>query len=210
MKKNTKSCLIIAGLILALPAYGAIKLYLDGPYYGIRTTASLEEAHLRAITSFIEGDRFGYSRFKRSVYWNDMMVTYDNREFHTQGIRLIGLTPEYGSRYFTDGAPNKKAERLNKSNRELTPPELDAIKHIRTHSTFAEIPEYYSDSSVTRIIAPIHAQRECLKCHDIELGELLGAMDYYLVEVETYEPKPIQSTDSSSTTLSGRNPDNNP
>ncbi len=198
---------MITGLILSLPAFGAIKLYLDAPYYGIRNRASLEEAHQRAITSFIEGDRFGYSRFKRSVYWNDMTVAYDGRDFHTKAIRLIGLTPEYGSRYFTDGAPNKKAARLNKSSRELTFPELDAIQHIKNNSTFAEIPKYYSDSLVTHIIAPIHAKRECLKCHDIKLGDLLGAMDYYLVEIEFYEPKSTLPDKSSSASLSDENPD---
>ena len=180
---KTKNILLIVGLILSLPAIAISTHYINDHYSGIRTTSSLEKAHLRAITSFMEGDNFGFSRFKRNVYWNDMTVSYDGKKFSSKTINLIGLTPEYGTHYYLNSHPDKKSSLLKKSSRQLTFPELNAIKQLRNHSAFAEVPQD-EESYITHIIAPIPAKKECLNCHDVEPGELLGAFDYHLIEME--------------------------
>ncbi|MFK5923344.1 MAG: hypothetical protein QM496_14295 [Verrucomicrobiota bacterium] len=112
-----------------------------------------------------------------------MNVSYNDKRFVSKTISLIGLTPEYGEHYYLASHPDKKSSLLKKSNRRLTFPELEAIKQLRKHSTFAEVTQD-EETYITHILAPIPAKKECLKCHDVEPGELLGAFDYHLIEME--------------------------
>lgn len=183
IKQKTKNLFLLTGLILSVPAYAITTRYINNHYSGIRTTSSLGKAHTRALTSFMEGDNFGVSRFKQSVYWNDMRVSYNGKRFVSKTISLIGLTPEYGEHYYPANHPDKKSSLLKKSSRQLTVPELETIKQLRKNPAFAEVPQN-EESYITHILAPIPAKKECLKCHDVEPGELLGAFDYHLIEIE--------------------------
>ncbi len=86
-----------------------------------------------------------------------MRVSYRDKKFVSKTISLIGLTPEYGEHYYLASHPDKKSSLSKKSNRRLTFPELETIKQLRKHSTFAEVTQD-EETYITHILAPIPAK----------------------------------------------------
>ncbi len=73
--------MIVFGAIIAICSFPVSQFIHNGPYSGVRSGSPLEQAHQRAVNSFVEVDNFGLSRFKRSVYWNETAITHDERDF---------------------------------------------------------------------------------------------------------------------------------
>lgn len=178
---------MIVGLaILAVifnPFLLMIPMIASGRYEGMRQRAPFEEAHQRAVVNFVESQGFGLSRIRKAGLWNEHTVSFEGKIYDPHEIRLIGMTPEYGPRLFTDMHPPKIKEIPDSPSRPLTPNELEALERLRRGEsrteTFPPDPEQHAEG--IRVMAPLFATQDCLKCHSVALGEMLGAFDYHLI-----------------------------
>ncbi len=194
MKKYFKRSLVLAlllGLLTFLfPEWLVIPMllvgYLEVPHY----KSPFPEAHARAVRSFVDSRGFGHGRFGRSGYWNELSVLLEGDYLRPQNVNLIGLTPEYGDRFF-EGRMPKKTELTTAKTRKLSAEEAAAVAQIRAGTapwvrlpaaweTFVGPPPEHSYKTV-HIIAPITADSSCLECHHVKQGALLGAFDYEMM-----------------------------
>jgi|GEM_PF-1599326 len=183
---------IFVVLVLILSPVWFPVVYLLGlvVFYGYTTPRSntpFPEAHQKAITTFVESAGFGGSRMRESKYWFEFSVLFEGARYSKKDIFLLGLTPEYGDRYFTRSVPRK--EDLPKAtHRSLTSEEAQAVAKLRAGEPWVKLevppnPEKYTIGLI-RVIAPIFAQQSCLECHEVKEGTLLGAFDYEFFKLE--------------------------
>lgn len=154
---------------------------LTGYYTGYEQGVPFADAHQKAVRTFVAGGNFGHSRFVRSTQWNVWTIQWKDDQHGLESIRLIGLVPEKGERYFEKPYLPKKTSLETAVHRELSSEEKAAIQKIRSQSLpWIEMP--VSTDSVekvrVRIIAPVHADKSCLECHEVQVGAILGAFDY--------------------------------
>lgn len=167
-------------------------LFASGYYEDHQSRIPLKDAHQRAVKTFVESKGFGRFRFRRAGLWNAYSISYNDRIYETETIRLIGLTPEFGERLFPFRYPPKKNDIPDVESRVLTTEESNAIKRLRAGEVEqVELPpENATDldslqvPGSVRVLAPIISTKDCLKCHDGEVGEVLGAFDYFLDPVD--------------------------
>lgn len=178
------SALVIVGLVILI-LLAPILLVTVGLWDVPHSSAPFDEAHDRAVTTFVKSEGFGISRFRKSGLWNEHSVEYQGADYFPFKIRLIGTTREFGARLFTDSRPPRKDRISESPTRDLTPHELIAIERLRTRQTRREElePEDAADpdDEEKRVIAPIFASDDCLKCHQASVGEMLGAFEYTLM-----------------------------
>ena len=192
--------LLMAGVlwVFILMFFPAILLwigYLTWPHQ----KAPFAEAHQRAINSFVASKGFGIDRFgKRPDFWQESSVVFEEALYSPAGIRLIGLTPENGERLFDFSYPPKKETLLMAKHRPLNSDESEAVKRLREGQPWAKFlvkpPPKKEYDTTLRVIAPIFAQKSCLECHDVKEGALLGAFDYWLIEMEE-QAHPSETTE---------------
>jgi len=156
-------------------------LVLIGHYDVPRKNSPLLEAHERATNSFIESEGFGISRFSPTKLWNEISVSFRGQEYRIKNVNLIGLTPEHGSRIFTDHFPPRKYELKDSDSRPLIEAEVNALELLRSGS-ISEVT--ISDENRFRVILPLFATKTCLECHSVDEGDMLGAFDYSLSQFE--------------------------
>ncbi len=185
--KITVLCLVVLLVVLLAPLLKPIILYSVGHYEGIKRGTPFEEAHTKAINSFVEEKGFGVSRFRRADLWNEWSVIYDQKEYEVFHIRLIGLSSEYGERLFHQSRPPKKTDLAAASSRPLTPEESLKLSAFSGGSIESiELPPdlTFQDgiwSETPRVAAPIFASEDCMRCHEGEVGTVLGAFEYFLI-----------------------------
>lgn len=140
------------------------------------------EAHQTAVTTFVQNEGFGIARLKKAGLWNIISVMWKDEEYSVYPVRLIGTTKEQGYRLFPDNVPPRKKKIRTTENRLLTESEHSAIDQLRSNSSqMIELPpEDRSKKKSLRLFAPILATKDCLKCHDCNEGDMLGAFDYHL------------------------------
>lgn len=158
-----------------------------------RSKSPFLEAHQRAITTFVDSAGFGGARLRESKYWFDFSLILEGLEYQARDIQLLGLTSEYGDRYYT-GLQPKKNKLANATHRPLTTEEKEAVTRLRAGEAWVKLavpPNPAEDTSEhIRVIAPIFAQASCLECHEVKTGALLGAFDYHLRHFPPREPTP--------------------
>ena len=182
-----KNLIIAIGFILGVVVFVVVSnpfllMFLGGDYESARTKTPLNSAHERAVNTFVESESFGIERFRKADLWNDLTVSHQGEVFRPKEIRLIGVTPEYGQRLFTEGRPPLKEEISVAPFRPLNKQEILAIQNLNSMETeFEELP-LDSDERVKsiRVLLPIFARRDCISCHSVEVGDMLGAFDYVL------------------------------
>lgn len=166
----------------------SVGVYLKLNYVGYRNNSPFEEAHARAIQTFVDERGFGIGRMKEKEYWNDSSVVIGNDFYDVESVQLIGATEDYGLRYYTARYPSKKKEMSSKEFREPSLEEQSALNSLKTGGVFFVKSEVKAGEIIygedTRVIAPLFARESCLKCHEVEVGDLLGAFDYRLTKVE--------------------------
>ena len=117
-------------------------------------------------------------------------MNLEGEEWAVDNLILVGSSQEYGERSFEE-LSQRWSQRLRKSElgeakpRPLSEAEAQAIRELRMgKKEWVEVKgkKLLSDSDhwKRRIFAPILAQESCLKCHEAEVGDLLGAFDYHL------------------------------
>ena len=177
--------------VLKWGALGAVLYLIVGfvrfkmTYASFRHDSPFEEAHGRAVRSFVDGAGFGVFRFRKKEHWNDHSVNLDGDTYEVRTVQLIGATAEEGPRYFESfREPPRKEDVLETPHRILTAREQEIIGILRRKEVAyvkEVVIEDREDEEVdTRVIAPLFARENCLKCHEAEVGELLGAFDYRL------------------------------
>lgn len=171
------------GLFVVLAFVGFLIYHFNFVVSGPRIKTPFGEAHERAVKTFFEGEGFGIRRFRKKEYFHESSVMMDGKEWHVEGVSLIGATDEYGERYFTEQwVPLKK--RVGETNhRKLTKWEAGAIADLRKGEekhVVSDKEDLEWGTTSRHVIAPIRAKETCLKCHEAEEGDVLGAMDYLL------------------------------
>ncbi|MES2736930.1 MAG: hypothetical protein V4672_11465 [Verrucomicrobiota bacterium] len=185
--KNQKGfrvvCFMIGlGILLAIsPFLWAFLGLLTGYYTGYKHGVPFADAHQKAIRTFVAGGNFGHSRFARSTQWDVWSIQWKDDHYRLESIRLMGLVPEKGERYFEKPYLPKKTSLETAVHRELSSEEKAAIQKIRSQSLpWIEMPAPTDsvEKVRVRIIAPVHADKSCLECHEVQVGAILGAFDY--------------------------------
>ena len=202
-KKCLVSLAVIFCVIILLVVINPFFLYLPGMllgyYEGPTSRTPFQKAHERAVRTFVENEGFGFARFSKKGLWNVLSVQWEGEEFRCFRIRLIGTDPEYGDRFFQDDHPPRKANFEDFKHRDLTRLELEAVEKLRSKEF--EVVELRLENKrefekgAKRVMAPIIATRECLECHSVAEGEMLGAFDYIL---EPRKNRIVDSTRSNS------------
>lgn len=127
-------------------------------------------------------------------YWAEVSFILEDSKFQVSEIHLIGSTKENGLRFFDTYYPPGKDKLSSTISRPLDSPEAEAIEALRNRTkgyviNRTEIQEG-SNWFNSRVIAPIFARESCLKCHDTEIGNLLGAFSYETTEQAKLPPSP--------------------
>lgn len=183
---------VVIGLMIVAVAVNPLLLMVpmvaSGLYEPMGHRTPFEEAHERAVKTFVNSRGFGITRMRRAGHWNERSVELDGEEFDPIEIRLVGTTPEFGPRYFTNRNPPRKEFLSEFPFREPTDAESSALERLKTRQSLREeLPtEVGTDPNFKRILAPIFASEDCLRCHSVEVGEMLGAFDYLLWPQEDF------------------------
>ena len=175
---------LIAVVVYFVSAVAYLIVFFEGP----GTDTPFDEAHEKALQSFVDGVGFGVVRMRSLEHWNEISVKIGRESYQVDSIKLIGATKEDGPRYFTEYRGASKKRISEEIYRTLTPEELKALELLRSgeQSFYMEAVEDTSRilDEDTRVIAPLFARESCLRCYEAEVGELLGAFDYRLTKVE--------------------------
>lgn len=179
---------VIAIIAVVLrPGLLLLPMVLSGRYTGMQRDTPFIEAHGKAVNTFVNSKGFGISRMQRKGFWNERSVLFEGVSYVPVAIKLIGLTPEGGNRYFEDTHPPEKRTIPTAVHRKLSAVELAAVERIKLgDALYVQIPSMDGDRGMTdvRVIAPIRATSSCLECHKGKVGDLLGAFDYHLIREE--------------------------
>ncbi len=185
MRKILKVFLLaILGLWLVSILISPFAIYLPWIWTGrlafARSGEPFLEAHERAINTFVDSKGFGFSRIRSAQLWNEQSIEFEGQMYEPEHIRLIGLTSEHGPRYFDESMPPEK-ESLKKTNwRPLSEWETQAVEKLKHGAPYVSQKGPDKETEI-RVSAPMFAEKSCLKCHDTLEGELIGALDYWLL-----------------------------
>lgn len=189
---------ISGGLLMAGVLWVFILMFLPilllwiGYHTGPHRNSPLLEAHQRAVNSFVASEGFGSGRFgQRPDFWQERTINFEGTEYLVSGLQLLGLTPEFGDRYFTRPFPPKKNHLSEAEHRQLTPEEAEAVAKLRAGEPWVKLDAPPTPEDTThqiRVIAPLVAQKSCLECHEVKEGTLLGAFGYWLFKHKVFNP----------------------
>ncbi|MFT6180433.1 MAG: hypothetical protein ACJAQT_000733 [Akkermansiaceae bacterium] len=176
-------------ILLALSAFVVISMiFTPVRHYKarFRSDTPFDLAHKRAVTSFVDSQGFGIRRMFEDPpekYWAESTFLIEGRRHYVRSVHLIGITKESGHRFYKRSNPPIKDNLPNSAYRTLTQEEYAAITSLKNGETpFVLLDEEQSPRLSGRsvdVIAPIFARESCLKCHDAEVGDLLGAFNYH-------------------------------
>lgn len=177
---------LLALAVVMNPLLLMIPFALTGKYGGLRSDSTLEEAHDRAVNSFVESKGFGLSRMRHVSLWNDRIVHLDGREYDPWRIQLIGLSSEMGERIYTSTKPPKKDELTDALRRDLSVEERSAVAELRKGMRLSSPIAIDSGSQLDvggamRVLAPLRLTKSCMECHKGKVGDLVGAFAYTLL-----------------------------
>ncbi|MFT6862971.1 MAG: hypothetical protein ACJAVK_001532 [Akkermansiaceae bacterium] len=181
---------LLLGIILFLVFVAWLLYFFNFVVTGPRFGTPFAEAHQRAVTTFVDGKGFGIHRFRKVEYFHERSFQIAGEVWNFDGfdgLYLIGASQEYGERYFESGhsGPPLKSTLGEAVHRPLEEEEAEAIKSLRKlKNDFVILKEDRkapnSRQFTMQIVAPILAEVSCLKCHEAQEGDLLGAFEYHL------------------------------
>ena len=161
---------------------------------------SFEEMHKAYTKNFVDSEGFGISRIRTFDEPSERRIRIEGKPYVVAKVQLIGLMSEkpvvyesswvnilrkslekYEQRAMNDFeklavSKLKKGSELVWSFEEIKPPQDSAVL-----SPF-ELLQIRTPSSKYELIAPLRASEECISCHDVNKGDLLGAYSYTMHE----------------------------
>ncbi len=149
---------------------------------------TLAPLHFAGLEDLFNQDRMGYVReidhvagFQSHRFTKAPGTAIEpwRRSWKINRLELIGLLRyDAPKAYMSDNLP-RFDELANASARDLDDFEAAAIERLRTEENIVidETPDR------VRMVGSIRAATDCLKCHEVRRGELLGALTYELVPI---------------------------
>ncbi len=165
--------------------FRAVGGYLARNYGSVRFESPLQEAHSRAVDTFVQSKGFGLSRLKHLSLWNDMAVDFEGETYQVRRIQLVAAIREYGEKVYLSATPPKKEDLQSAESRELSSEEWGVIIELRKGGGLGALirmdaPSLDPQPGQLRVLAPLRLRSECLDCHEGDLGDLAGAFAYTL------------------------------
>lgn len=170
-------------LLLIACVVGYVVYYFNFVVSGPRFETPFVIAHERAVKTFVEGKGLGIHRFREREFFHERSVVIADEIWDVNDLNLIGASEEYGERYFYGGRVPLKKRLGETEHRPLKWEEADGIERLRSGGKdYVILEDTEADVELERdwlrVLAPVHAGESCLKCHEAEVGDLLGAFDY--------------------------------
>lgn len=165
---------------------------LDEPL-AVPTPPRLEELHWQGAGSFLSTERLGFIQdvdhvagFEPHAFTRAPLLTSDQKtgsveeDWQVARLELVSLLKHVSPRvYESNFLPNM--ELLSSDDvptRELDDFEARALPQLRTHQDV--VIDTASEPGTIRMLGALRADRDCLQCHSVRRGELLGAFSYRL------------------------------
>ena len=139
--------------------------------------------HMTGMHNFLVPSKFGYVKDRQHVAgFTPHGFRYlspdlrENKKWRVDHVQLIGvLTQEQPVVYLTDKMPSMEQIRQDKT-RSLDFFEEAALPSLRAGEDLYIV----SKGDTLRMLGALRATKTCQKCHDAEIGDLLGAFSYTL------------------------------
>jgi hypothetical protein len=146
------------------------------------TKERLEKFHLEGFIDFVNSSGFGYIKDRENVSgfqphrFSKMPKIETGQRWVIQDLELISLLKhEQPVAYISEHLPRMDELREAKT-RPLNAFERDALEVLRR----GEDLKVQNAPREIRMLGSIRAVKQCLQCHDVERGDLLGAFSYRL------------------------------
>ncbi len=142
---------------------------------------SFHELHKGSVLDFINPNGWGYFRDLRQVYAfkpHGLSQFPDTRQptWKVRRIELVSLLKGHEPGvYLSDHLPNM-SELADAKTRPLDAFERESLAQLRDGEDLLQQPA----GTQMRLFGAIRAGEKCLKCHEVQRGELLGAFTYEL------------------------------
>lgn len=163
------------------PQRETVTATLPGPAASGLPRESLEGLHYSGRLDFLEPERMGYVRDREHVagFLSHEFTVYpelDGREWIVTQLELISLLKhETPVAYISRNLP-RMDELVGAPTRPLNTFEMGALKQLQFERDL--VIEENLDS--IRMVGALRASSDCMKCHNVSRGELLGAFSYVL------------------------------
>ena len=186
-----------------LPTEPANRIFRPAPASAappIRRFESVSELHADYSRDFASRPGFGVSRLQ--FLPPEDFLTLENERYRVRTPDLLGLeglptayVSGHGAVTVSDLSRKEGRSLLRK--RELDDFELQAVPKLRAGKDLVLAMEELLVSSGTttnrvpgiRVVGALRATTQCVACHQVPEGSLLGALSFTLVPAETQEPK---------------------
>jgi hypothetical protein len=144
-----------------------------------------EEFHLHheiGLKGFLPASGFGYVKDRKQVAgfrphgFRHLYLYVQSQHWRIEHVQLVGiLTQPEPVVYLTDGLPSMDQVRKGKVR------QLDFFEQAALPAVYGGEDLYIvSKDNTIRMLGALRATKVCQKCHDAEIGDLLGAFSYTL------------------------------
>ncbi len=154
--------------------------------WSLETSDQIERLHLAAQTDFLDPDSFGaltekpfkYTGFIEHAFHYPATATTDFKVWQVDRLELVSLLKfDRPQVYVLDHLPRMDQLSSEKvPTRPLDAFESEALEQLRTAKDVA----ITNDGPKYRMLGSLRAAKQCLECHNVPRGELLGAFSYRL------------------------------
>ena len=153
--------------------------FFDGSYLEKLDPARLESAHTDNIMDFLFTADFGFVQAKKRAagfMGHQFKRVHEPQNWAVERLELVGLVVADQPRvYLSDNLPSMD-ELRKASTRPLDFFEAQGLAVLEGGDELY----YREEAGSLRMIGAIRSTSQCLKCHDGQRGELLGAFSYWL------------------------------
>jgi len=156
---------------------------------------SLQEVHDAGVDDFLDPERFGYvERVDRVTGFASHRFSQlplngtpgqkavsrpvTSEEWDIRRLELVSLLKHDTPRVYVSEHLPRMDELNDAPTRPLTPFETDALAKLRRDE---DLVVHDPQPGRVLMLGAVRAAKQCLKCHSVERGELLGAFSYELV-----------------------------
>jgi hypothetical protein len=145
--------------------------------------AAADDLHLVSIVDFIYPEAFGYIKDRDHVagFLKHQFAKFpqlNQKPWRVTRIELISLLKFDEPRVYVSESLPRMQELTRAPTRALDDFENEALSQLREGASV----KVQGDDDHLRMVGALRATETCLKCHDVDRGEMLGAFSYRLVQ----------------------------